>query len=122
MLTTYSGHFSKSIAAKYDKKGRASYRSVKIIALNLERYISFEIQHLRFIDSCQFLNAKLEKLVNNLPTDSLRHTKRHMGDNELLFAKGIFPYEWFDSFGEVRLHRIAAQSRVLQQIGRRRNN
>jgi hypothetical protein len=21
-----------------------------------------------------------------------------MGDNELLFAKGIFPYEWFDSF------------------------
>jgi hypothetical protein len=93
-------HFSKSIAAKYDKKGRASYRSVKIIALNLERYISFEIQHLRFIDSCQFLNAKLEKLVNNLPRDSLRHTKRHMGDNELLFAKGIFPYEWFDSFGK----------------------
>jgi hypothetical protein len=36
-------HFSKSIAAKYDKKGKASYRSVKIIALNLERYISFEI-------------------------------------------------------------------------------
>jgi hypothetical protein len=24
-----------------------------------------------------------------------------MGDNELLFAKGIFPYEWFDSFEKV---------------------
>jgi hypothetical protein len=36
-------HFSKSIAAKYDKKGKASYRSVKIIAFDLERYISFEI-------------------------------------------------------------------------------
>jgi hypothetical protein len=93
-------HFSKSIAAQYDKKGKASYRSVKIIALNLERYISFEIQHLRFIDSYQFLNAKLEKLVSNLPRDSLRHTKRHMGENELLFAKGIFPYEWFDSSGK----------------------
>jgi hypothetical protein len=80
-------HFCKSIASKYDKKGKASYRSVKIIALNLERYISFEIEHLRFIDSYQFLNAKLKKLVNNLPRDSLRHTKRHMGDNELLFAK-----------------------------------
>ena len=21
-----------------------------------------------------------------------------MGDNDLLYAKGIFPYEWFDSF------------------------
>jgi hypothetical protein len=90
-------HFSKSIATKYDKKGKASYRSVKIIVLNLERYISFEVQHLRFIDSYQFLNAKLEKLVSNLPRDSLRHTKRHMGDNDLLFAKRIFPYEWFDS-------------------------
>jgi hypothetical protein len=73
---------------------------VKIIALNLERCISFEIQHLRFIDSNQFLNAKLETLVNNLPRDSLRHAKRHMGDNELSFAKGIFPYEWFNSFGK----------------------
>jgi hypothetical protein len=36
--------------------------------------------------------------VSNLPRDSLRHTKRHMGDNELWFAKGIFPYEWLDSF------------------------
>jgi hypothetical protein len=71
---------------------------VKIIALNLKRHISLEIQHLRFIDSYQFLNAKLKKLVSNLPSDSLRHTKRYMGDNELLFAKGIFPYEWFDSF------------------------
>jgi hypothetical protein len=33
-----------------------------------------------------------------LPKQSLRHTKQHLGDNELLFAKGIFPYEWFDSF------------------------
>jgi hypothetical protein len=32
-------HFSKHIAAKYDKKGEASYRNVKIIALNLEIYI-----------------------------------------------------------------------------------
>jgi hypothetical protein len=50
-LKNYDAHhifrnFNKRIAAKYDKKGRQSYRSVHIIALNLERYISFEIQHL----------------------------------------------------------------------------
>jgi hypothetical protein len=91
-------NFNKRIAAKYDKKGRQSYRSVHIIALNLEKYISFEIQHLRFIDSYQFLNSSLEKLVKNLPTGSLRHARKYLGSNELLFAKGIFPYEWFDSF------------------------
>jgi hypothetical protein len=64
-------------------------------SLHWERCISFEIQHLRFIDSYQFLNAKLEKLLRSLARGSLRHTKRH---NQLLFAKGIFPYEWFDSF------------------------
>jgi hypothetical protein len=73
-LKNYDAHhiFRHFIAAKYDKKGKALYRSVKIIALNLERYISFEIQHLRFIGSYQFLNAKQEKLVSNLPRDSLR--------------------------------------------------
>jgi hypothetical protein len=81
--------FSKNIAAKYDKKGKASYRIMKIIALNLERYTSFEILYLRFIDSYQFLNANLEKLVSNLPKDSYRHTRKHLGDDELLFPKGI---------------------------------
>jgi hypothetical protein len=101
-LKNYDAHhifrnFNKRIAAKYDKKGQQSYRSVHIIALNLERYISFEIQHLRFIDSYQFLNSSLEKLVKNLPIGSLRHARKYLGPNELLFVKGIFPYEWFDS-------------------------
>jgi hypothetical protein len=108
--------FSKNIAAKYDKNGKASYRGVKIIALNLERYISFEIQHLQFIDSYQFLNAKLKKLVSNLLTDSLRHTKRHMGENELLFAKRIFPYEWFDSFGKFDCTKLPSKDAFYSEL------
>jgi hypothetical protein len=64
-------NFSKIVSVKYVKKGGASYWYVKIIALNLERQISFKILHLRFINSYQFLNAKLEKLVNNPRRDSL---------------------------------------------------
>jgi hypothetical protein len=40
------------------------------------------------------------KLVKNLPRDSLRHARKHLGDKDLLYAKGIFPYEWFDSFNK----------------------
>ena len=43
------------------------------------------------------MSASLEKLVSNLPKESLRHTRKHLGDSELLYAKGVFPYEWFDS-------------------------
>jgi hypothetical protein len=83
-------HFSKNIAAKCDKKGKTSYRNVQIIAVNLESYISFEIQH-HFIDSNQFLNANLDKLVSNLPKDSLLHTRKHRGDNGVIACQRNFP-------------------------------
>jgi hypothetical protein len=92
--------FNKRVAAKYDEEGRQTIESVNIIALNLEKYVSFEFQYLRFIDLCQFSNASLDKLVKNLPRDSLRHARKHLGENNPLFAKGIFPYKWFDSFNK----------------------
>jgi hypothetical protein len=36
--------------------------------------------------------------VKNLPTALLRPARKYIGSNELLFAKGIFLHEWFDSF------------------------
>jgi hypothetical protein len=30
--------------------------------------------------------------------ESFHHSRKHLGDNDLLLAKGIFPYEWFDCF------------------------
>ena len=37
----------------------------------MEKYICFSIGQLRFIDSLQFLNASLEKLVKSNDPDSL---------------------------------------------------
>jgi hypothetical protein len=42
-----------------------------------------------------------------------------LGDNELLYAKGIFPYEWFDSMNKTRLRLTAVERRILQQVERR---
>jgi hypothetical protein len=104
-LKNYDAHhifksFNKRVAAKYDEEGRERFESVNIIALNLEKYVTFEFQYLRFIDSCQILNPSVDKLVKNLPRESLRHARKHLGDNDLLNAKGIFPYEWFDTFNK----------------------
>lgn len=42
---------------------------LKVIAQNMERYVSFFIGDLRFIDSFQFMINPLETLVNNLAKD-----------------------------------------------------
>jgi hypothetical protein len=117
-LVSYDVHhilknFDSRMVAKFDEKRQSDSKgSVPIIALNLERFVSFEMLYLRFIDSCQFLSASLETLVCNLVKscdsnfDKFEHTRSQMGTNELLFAKGIFPYEFFDSldkFNETQL-------------------
>jgi hypothetical protein len=87
-----------------DVDGDASL-NVEIIALNLERFISFELLNLRFIDTVKFMSSSLEILVENLvkscinPFDKFKHTHLHLGNNSLLFAKGVFPYQYFNSLG-----------------------
>jgi hypothetical protein len=105
--------FNSWVVEKLDEnRGENSLQNVEIIALNLERFVSFELLYLRFIDSCQFLSALLESLVGSLakscnePYDKFKHTRFHMGQIELLFSKGIFPYEYFhtlDKFSETSL-------------------
>ena len=49
--------------------------SIKIIANNFEKYMSFSIgNHLRFIDSFQFMSQSLAKLSSNLPEDRFIYT------------------------------------------------
>jgi len=73
-----------------------------VIATNMEKYISFEIQGLRFIDSLQFLNCNLDTLVKNLEKggeEKFEHMARLHPDKEqfkLLLRKGVYPYEYMD--------------------------
>jgi hypothetical protein len=97
-LKGYDSHhifrwINNRVVTMFDEKhGQSSKENVEIIALNLERFVSFEMLYLRFIDSCQFLNASLEALVDSLvkscdePFDKFKHSRLHMGSNELLFA------------------------------------
>ena len=78
-------------------------RGVSCIANNQEKFISFSIGGLRFLDSYQFLACSLEMLASNLANDDLmlfHNMRRHFPDEEkfkLLTRKGIYPYEYVDS-------------------------
>ena len=85
--------------------GMIKDKPISCIPTNDEKYISFSIGDLTFIDSLQFLNASLEKLVSNLAKQGVgkfRVLNRYIDDEKvpLLLRKGIYPYEHFDSFSK----------------------
>ena len=71
--------------------------NITCIPNNTEKYISFGIGNLRFIDSAQFLSASLDKLVLNTNAESFKITAQYYRDAEkrkLLLRKGVYPYEY----------------------------
>ena len=62
----------------------------------MEKYITFSVGGLRFIDSLNFLQGSLDSLVNATPKEELKITAG-LG-SELLYKKGIYPYEYMDSW------------------------
>ena len=75
---------------------------VHCIPNNTEKYISFSLGQLRFIDSVQFLLASLDRLVAANRPEAFRITARHEPDRkrlELLLRKGVYPYEYMDNWG-----------------------
>jgi len=101
----YDSHF---IIKYFDRRlvrvGDNKFKNVKIVASSCEKFIAFDIHYLRIIDSVQFLSASLDTLVKNLHkagVEKFIHTRRHMGSDESLFQKGVFPYEWFDDINKL---------------------
>ena len=65
-------------------------------------------KNLAFIDSKQFMNSSLEKLIKNLMDDDFKYLTEKFGSKnlELLKQKDTYPYEYMDSFkrfGEEKL-------------------
>ena len=97
-LERYDSHILMQDLGKYKEK------KLKCIPKNSEKYISFSLGHLHFLDSLSFMNKSLGKLVDNLAAEGdhqFHHIRRHYKNpeqRELLLRKGVYPYEWMDDF------------------------
>ena len=72
---------------------------INVIQTSSEKFISFQIDNLRFLDSLQFLTASLDVQVNILLADGrdkFFHSTRHYPNSDLVFSKGVYPYEFMD--------------------------
>ena len=121
-LAGYDAHLFIRELAKYTEH-------MGVIAKNVEDYISFSIKvevdkyidsegnekskeiELRFIDSFKFMSSSLDLLVNNLAKGDHKFwgfEENSDSQHELLIRKGIYPYEYmnsWDNFNESRLPR-----------------
>ena len=82
-------------------KGEEKQMNINAIPNNMEKYMAFMLgNHLTFIDSFQFMSSSLDKLVSNLPRESLKYTSKEFQDKklELMSQKGVYPYDYVDSF------------------------
>ena len=72
---------------------------IKCIPANTEKYVSFFLGNLRFIDSVNFLLSSLDKLVKGSDEFPIMHkTVAEESKRRLLLKKGIYPYEYMDLF------------------------
>lgn len=87
----------------------AEKKSIRVIPKNMERYVSFQLGNLRFLDSLQFLGvgASLDALASNLT--EFPHLKEHFSkvwsfknsdDMKLLCQKGVYTYSYMNSFSK----------------------
>ena len=107
-LRGYDSHFIMqeigAIVKKHaykNKNGEEKQMNINAILNNMEKYMAFMLgNHLTFIDSFQFMSSSLDKLVSNLPAEALKYTnKKFKGKKfELMTQKGIYPYDFMDSF------------------------
>jgi hypothetical protein len=66
----------------------------------MEKYISFSLRSLRFIDSAQFMKTSLNRLVSACPKKAFTITRMFQPNNtDLLMKKGVYPYEYMNSRG-----------------------
>ena len=88
-LKGYDSHLIFSVLHKFNLK-------INVIPNGLEKYMAFFLnKNLVFIDSMQFMNSSLEKLVKNLLDNGFKYLTEYMGifkklDEEKLPDKTVF--------------------------------
>ena len=74
---------------------------IDVIPNGLEKYMIFiPNKNLVFVDSLQFMNSSLEKLVQNISDNDFNFLTGEFGSKylELLKQKDIYPYKYMNSF------------------------
>ena len=87
----------------------------------MEKYISFSVGHLDFIDSLQFMNASLQKLVSNLAKEGdakFQVLKRYIAADKvpLLLRKRVYPYDYMDGMDKFQEQQLPPKEAFYSKL------
>ena len=82
----------------------------------MEKYITFSVGGLRFIDSLNFLQGSLDSLVKATPKSELKITSSFSNGSDLLYKKGIYPYEYMDSWERFKETSLAKKESFYSKL------
>jgi hypothetical protein len=115
----YDGH----IILSYFNE-RFKDRNISCIPNNNEKYMMFQVGNYRFIDSAQFMVSSLDQLAKNLCKSSktLEHYDNYFKNQsadrrEHNKKKGVYPYEYMDSFERFNETALPAINCFDSQLG-----
>ena len=92
---------------------------VSFIPNGLEKYMAFAINtNLVFIDSMQFMNSSLDSLIKNLSDNDFKYLPEEFSGEflELVKQKGMYPYEYRDSFEIFFENKLPDRSKLFSSL------
>ena len=101
----YDSHLIFSELNKFNVK-------INVIPNRLEKLMAFFLgKDLVFIDSMQFMNSSLDRLVKNLSYEDFKYVVEEFGSGnlEMLKQKGAYPYEYMNSFKRFNEQKLPAR-------------
>ena len=104
-LKGYNSHLIFSELHKFNLK-------VYVIPNGLEKCMALFLgRDIVFIDSMQFMNCGLDKLVKNLSDEDFKYLVKEFGSEKLkiLKHKGAYPYEYMNSFKRFNEDKLCAR-------------
>lgn len=87
----------------------------------MEKYISFSLGCMDFIDSFQFMSSSLATLIGNLAKegkDKFMHMAQQFGMDhlKLLLQKQVYPYDYFDGPNRFEETELSPKSAFLSSL------
>ena len=91
---------------------------ISVISNGLEKYMAFFLhKNLVFIDSMQFINSSLDKLVKNLSDEDFEYLIEEFGSKNLeLLKQGDYLYEYMNSFERFNKEKSQARKYIFGSI------